>query len=71
VVLLDEAASTLEDAEMRDLYRVLSEWLPKAIVISIGRSAVLADLHHRTAEMNGANAPSHARHPANLAPAPA
>jgi len=51
VILLDEAASTLEDAETRDLYRMLSERLPGAIVISIGRSAALAGLHHRTYEM--------------------
>ena len=56
VVLLDEAASTLEVMEVRDLYRVLSEWLPAAIVISIGRSAVLAGLHRRTVEMNGSRA---------------
>ena len=48
VVLLDEAVSTLEDAEARDLYRMLFEKLPQAIVISIGRSSVLAGLHRRS-----------------------
>jgi vitamin B12/bleomycin/antimicrobial peptide transport system ATP-binding/permease protein len=53
IVLLDEAVSTLEDAEARELYRVLHERLPSAIVISIGRSAALADLHSRTFAMDG------------------
>jgi vitamin B12/bleomycin/antimicrobial peptide transport system ATP-binding/permease protein len=52
VVLLDEAVSTLEEAETRELYRALSERLPNAIVVSIGRSAMLAGLHRRTYEMN-------------------
>ena len=60
IVLLDEATSTLEEAEVRDLYRVLSEWLPAAIVISIGRSAVLAGLHRRTVEMNDSRASAQA-----------
>ena len=55
LVLLDEAVSTLEDAEARDLYRMLFERLPQAIVISVGRSAVLAGLHRRTIEMTGAS----------------
>jgi putative ATP-binding cassette transporter len=55
VVLLDEAVSTLEDAEVRDLYRILSERLPTAIVISIGRSPALAGLHRRTIEMTGSS----------------
>jgi vitamin B12/bleomycin/antimicrobial peptide transport system ATP-binding/permease protein len=52
VVLLDEAVSTLEEAETRELYRMLSERLPLAIVVSIGRSAMLAGLHRRTFEMH-------------------
>ena len=70
VVLLDEAASTLEVMEVRELYRVLSEWLPKAIVISIGRSAVLPGLHHRTVEMNGSRAFTQATPRATYAAAP-
>jgi putative ATP-binding cassette transporter len=62
VVLLDEAVSTLEESEARELYRVLSERLPAAIVISIGRSPVLPALHRRTVKMNGASAMApHAR----------
>ena len=53
VVLLDEAVSTLEDTETRELYALLSERLPHAIVISIGRSAALAALHQRTVDMTG------------------
>src|SRR5438552_11352282 len=53
VLLLDEAVSTLEDAEVRELYRMLSEQLPGAIVISIGRAAALPGLHHRSIEMTG------------------
>jgi putative ATP-binding cassette transporter len=51
ILLLDEAVSTLEEAEARELYRLLVEQLPDTIVISTGRSAALADLHHRTLEM--------------------
>ena len=52
VVLLDEAVSNLEETEARELYDMLSERLPSAIVISVGRSAMLAGLHRRTFEMN-------------------
>jgi vitamin B12/bleomycin/antimicrobial peptide transport system ATP-binding/permease protein len=51
MVLLDEAASALEEVEARQLYRMLSEHLPSAIIISIGRSAGLATLHQRVYEM--------------------
>jgi putative ATP-binding cassette transporter len=51
VLLLDEAASTLEEAEMHDLYHILSEQLPAAIVISTGRAAGLVNLHQRSIEM--------------------
>jgi putative ATP-binding cassette transporter len=53
VLLLDEAVSTLEDAEARELYRMLSEKLPGVTVISIGRAATRIGLHHRTIEMTG------------------
>jgi putative ATP-binding cassette transporter len=66
VVLLDEAASTLEESEARDLYRMLSDRLPAAIVISIGRSAVLAGLHRRTFELNGSPAVTPATRRAEL-----
>lgn len=57
LVLLDEAVSTFEDSQARDLYRMLFAKLPQATVISVGRSAVLADLHRRTFEMNGRASP--------------
>ena len=69
VVLLDEAVSTLEDAEVRELYRVLSERLPAAIVMSIGRSPALAALHRRTIEMTGSSVFARATRRSALVPA--
>jgi vitamin B12/bleomycin/antimicrobial peptide transport system ATP-binding/permease protein len=71
VVLLDEAMSTLEDAEVRDLYHMLSERLPAAIVISIGRSPLLATLHRRTIEMSGSSVFARSMRRAELAAVPA
>jgi ABC-type uncharacterized transport system fused permease/ATPase subunit len=56
VLLLDEAVSTLEDVEARELYRVLAEKLPSAIVLSTGRAAGLVNLHQRSIEMTGSPA---------------
>ena len=70
VLLLDEAVSTLEDAEARDLYALLSERLPDTMVISIGRSAVLVALHQRTVDMAGGSAASRSPRSAVLAPVP-
>jgi putative ATP-binding cassette transporter len=70
VLLLDEAVSTLEDAETRDLYGVLADRLPEAIVISIGRSAALAELHPRVVDLTGGSVASRAPRPA-LDPIPA
>src|SRR5439155_24764011 len=53
VLLLDEAVSTLEDAEARELYRRIGERLPGTIVISVGGDVALAGLPHRTIEMAG------------------
>ena len=53
VVLLDEAVSVFEEAEARELYRMLFDKLPGAAIISVGRSSVLAGLHRRTFEMSG------------------
>jgi putative ATP-binding cassette transporter len=69
VLLLDEAVSTLEDAEAHALYALLAERLPQAIVVSIGRTAALADLHQRMIEVTGASAASRA--PRAFAPMPA
>ena len=71
VLLLDEAVSTLQDAEVRELYRMLFEKLPAAIVISIGRSAALVGLHQSSIELTGSPATSAARGAAALAAVPA
>jgi putative ATP-binding cassette transporter len=71
VLLLDEAVSTLEDADTRDLYALLSDRLPQTMVISIGRSAVLVALHERTVEMTGGSVASRSPRSATLAPMPA
>ncbi len=67
VLLLDEAVSTLEEAETRDLYALLGDKLPEAIVISIGRTPVLAALHQRAIEMVGGSAASRSPRPVTLA----
>jgi putative ATP-binding cassette transporter len=54
LLLLDEAVSTLEEAEARDLYRVIADKLPATIVISAGRSAARVDGHQRMIELAGA-----------------
>jgi putative ATP-binding cassette transporter len=61
VLLLDEAVHTLEEADARELYRVIAERLPKTIVISTGRAHALGALHPRMVEMNGAPAATRAR----------
>ena len=47
VLVLDEAVSTLEDAEARELYALLAKRLPGTIMISASRTMTLADLHQR------------------------
>ena len=64
LILLDEAVSTFEDADARDLYRMLFERLPQATVISVGRSSVLAGLHRRSFDLAGAAQASHRASPA-------
>ena len=71
VLLLDEAVSTLEDAEARDLYGLLAERLPQTMVASIGRAAALVALHQRTIDMTGGSAASRSPRSATLAPMPA
>jgi putative ATP-binding cassette transporter len=51
VLLLDEAVTTLEEDDGRDLYRTLAERLSETIVISTGRSAALAAVHRREIAM--------------------
>jgi putative ATP-binding cassette transporter len=53
ILLLDEAVSTLDEGEARALYRLLVERLPETMIISAGRTAALADLHHRILETAG------------------
>ncbi|MBX9772869.1 MAG: ABC transporter ATP-binding protein/permease [Xanthobacteraceae bacterium] len=71
VLVLDEGVSTLEDAEARDLYALLSDRLPQTMVISIGRTAALVALHQRIIDMTGTSAASRSARPATLAPMPA
>jgi putative ATP-binding cassette transporter len=68
ILLLDEAVTTLEEADGAALYKMLAEHLPDAIIISIGRPALLASLHHRAIVLDGA--PASARG-ARLAAVPA
>jgi vitamin B12/bleomycin/antimicrobial peptide transport system ATP-binding/permease protein len=53
VLLLDEAVTTLEDEDARELYRVLVQRLPEAIIISTGRSGALDNVHRREIEIMG------------------
>jgi putative ATP-binding cassette transporter len=71
VLLLDEAVSTLEDAEARELYALLSQRLPDTMIISISRDAGLVALHQRTVEMTARSAASRSPRSAVLAQAPA
>jgi vitamin B12/bleomycin/antimicrobial peptide transport system ATP-binding/permease protein len=70
ILLLDEAVSTLEEAEAHELYGLLAEKLPDTIVISTGRSVLLADLSDRAIEMSGSSVAGRAPRPA-LAALPA
>ena len=56
VLLLDEAVTTLEEADGRELYRMLAERMPDTIVISIGRAGALGALHRRAIELSGVSA---------------
>jgi putative ATP-binding cassette transporter len=53
VLLLDEAVTTLEDEDGRELYRMLASRLPDTIIISTGRAAALGTVHRRQIEMAG------------------
>jgi putative ATP-binding cassette transporter len=71
VLLLDEAVSTLEDAEARELYGLISDRLPGAIVMSIGRSAALSERHPRVVDLTGGSVASRAPRPVAFDPVPA
>ena len=70
ILLLDEPVTTLEESEARDLYDLLADRLPDTVVVSSGRSAALAGLHHRTLQMNGLPVAGRVRRP-TLAAVPA
>jgi putative ATP-binding cassette transporter len=61
VLLLDEAVTTLEESDGAELYRMLAQRLPDAIVISIGRPAALSAQHRRAIVLAGAPASARAR----------
>ena len=69
VLLFDEPVSTLADESGRELYRILLERLPRAIIVSIDRRGVLRDFHGRTIEMQAVALPP--RQHAGLAAMPA
>jgi vitamin B12/bleomycin/antimicrobial peptide transport system ATP-binding/permease protein len=69
VLLLDEAVTTLEEAEAHALYRMLAERLPETIVISIGRPAQLGALHGRVIVLDGMTASARATRTMAVAPA--
>jgi putative ATP-binding cassette transporter len=54
VLLLDDAVSALEDHEMRELYRLVTERLPSTIVISSGRNGELVAMHQLNIELGAA-----------------
>ena len=58
LLLLDEAVTTLEDEDGQELYGVLAERLPDAIIISSGRSSALGPLHRREIEIQRAVVPA-------------
>jgi putative ATP-binding cassette transporter len=45
ILLLDEPVSALEETDADALYRLLAEKLPRTIIITIGRAALLGHLH--------------------------
>jgi len=69
VLLLDEAVTTLEEADGAELYRMVAQRLPGTIVISIGRPALLSTQHRRAIVLDGA--PASSRGAAPMVPVPA
>jgi putative ATP-binding cassette transporter len=70
ILLLDEAVSTLEESEARQLYALLSERLPGTIVISTGRAVAGAEPHQRVLELTGSPVAGRTVRPSALAEAP-
>jgi putative ATP-binding cassette transporter len=52
VLLLDEATSNFDEDATRDFYRLLAERLPDTIIVSIGKSPILAKLHRRSINLD-------------------
>jgi putative ATP-binding cassette transporter len=71
VLLLDEAVSTLEESEARELYALVADRLPDTIVISTGRAVADAEPNQRVLAMTGSPVAGRAARPAVLADAPA
>jgi vitamin B12/bleomycin/antimicrobial peptide transport system ATP-binding/permease protein len=67
VLLLDEPVTTLEADDARELYTIIADRLPDAIVISIGRAASLGAFHDEAIDLSGSSAS--ARRPMAVAPA--
>jgi putative ATP-binding cassette transporter len=61
VLLLDEAVTTLEEADGAMLYRRIAEHFPGVIIISIGRPALLSTQHRRMIVLDRAPASSRAK----------
>jgi putative ATP-binding cassette transporter len=51
ILLLDEAASALDEESEATLYRLIAEKIPDAVVLSAGHRASLATLHTRTVRL--------------------
>ncbi len=58
VLLMDEAVTTLDDEDGRELYRVLVHELPRTILVSTGRAAALGAVHRRHVEILPPSAPA-------------
>jgi putative ATP-binding cassette transporter len=58
VLLMDEAVTTLDDEDGRELYRVLVHELPRTILVSTGRAAALGAVHRRHVEILAPSAPA-------------
>ena len=54
VLLLDEATSNFDETTSGKLYRLVFDRLPKTILISIGKPAMLAKLHGRAIDLGAA-----------------
>lgn len=69
VLLLDEAVTTLEEADGAALYRMTTQHLPDTIILSVGRPALLSAQHRRMIVLDGA--PASSRAPLRAAAVPA